>query len=138
MKETKLLSMCEFMNYRNEAPVNPKERICDTKENTMNLIWEYCDFLQTPLELKRFVACKDGKPLEKNLMFPANMEGSERAAIHAKEYEEALKDVWFVRIDAEQAEYFITAQCNTIEKTIGKYHLYLTSSKSKDLGLTIE
>jgi hypothetical protein len=130
MKETKLLSMCEYIDH------------VDKDENSIMYMIEYIgmykDFLQTPLELKRFVACKDGKPLEKNLMFPANMEGSERAAIHAKEYEEALKDVWFVRIDAEQAEYFITAQCNTIEKTIGKYHLYLTSSKSKDLGLTIE
>jgi hypothetical protein len=121
MKETKLLGMCEYVDYMNTYfedtdgktimfyHLAKKEFGEERVNNEESLKWStyhkfttaYKEFLLSDIELKRFVACENNIPLEKPCKEKGNYRNSAMAdyykpfEIATKGYNEALKDVWF-------------------------------------------
>ena len=96
MKETKLLSMCDYVL---QAKGDVKDSLCEQTFDVYRSVYNYALFLQTPLELKRFIACKDGVPIGKPILYEYYIAAKDNEVsfkAEFKEYEEALKDVWFV------------------------------------------
>ena len=103
MKGSKLISMCDRLQDL-ELDMLSEEL---TTHEAMLLAIKHRQFLQTPLELKRFVACKDGVPLDNpndsDYEFKYHHAGGETETRcdwdkyneDFEDYEEALKDVWF-------------------------------------------
>lgn len=147
--ENKLISMCDYIKSTMDVAGSNDSAIVKDYWRIVN----YRDFLESPLELGQFVACVDGVPLEepyeglfetKNNFYAGwcfldpeeeryyNKPKYEKAL---KEYEEAQSKVIFEGVSIEQAVHFIIPQCKTVESTIGKYDLFLTTPKAIELGL---
>lgn len=169
MKEAKLLRLSEYVIIQKELLQLAK---INSNQFAANVI-RYTLFLQTPLELKRFVACdkRTGIPFPKFeyccgggmqdqcgcMGMPINVHPKE-----LEEYEEALKDVWFTGFTCDKSIYdgiyslrmndkfwdtidlkedkliFVRRSTISTIELLYKENVYLTPSKSKDLGLTTE
>jgi len=87
-----LISMCDYVKK-----IYYSEKIHDAFK--LNLIDDYREFLQTPLELGMFIPCKDGQPLKEPEYWNNYIEysGKEVEGIkpEIKEYEKAKERVVF-------------------------------------------
>jgi len=129
MKETKLLSMCEFIDHM----IENFAIACDADNIAYSItIRRYKEFLQTPLELKHFIAC--GKPLKKptkenypiDETEPSNPWHQYDSAMF--DYEEAFKDVLFEGFEILQRKGFEIIHngncCAVINREDSDWQLY--------------
>lgn len=151
-KERQVISMTQYVRFIIREPLSDREKLLS--------IIDYSLFLQSTIELKRFIPCKDGKLLEKpsieeyrSTYDTAYYEYKWRIYYNKdmESYQQVEKDVWFegweyvekVRhayvenkeLDSSIGLSYINFG-HTIEQYISQGHkLTLTEHKAKELGL---
>ena len=71
-----------------------EKRVDTPSAYNLHLIFKYNNLLKQPLELKRLVAVKDGRVLEKPLMYDED-HGDETKMNLYYDYQQAMESVWY-------------------------------------------
>jgi hypothetical protein len=96
------------LDVKNDCKLSPHIK-SNFESNAFSRIIKIKNLFKQQLNISLFVPAKlvDGKwvVLEENLIFPANMEGSEMASKHRQEYQDALNNVVFEGFEVVRNNY---------------------------------